>query len=238
MSQNITDKIADQIIVALDCPTLREAVTWCDRLPEVQFWKVGLELFISDGKAILTELKQRKKRVFLDLKLHDIPNTVARACEVAATYEVDFLTIHAVGGRQMMEAAVKAIAASPTKLLAVTLLTSLSSRELAFDLKVPIELPEYVLHLALMAQAAGISGIVCSPQEVKELRSHLNPDFILVTPGIRLASDAPSDQLRIMTPKEAIAAGADYLVIGRSILNATDPQAAWQECVAIPYPKY
>jgi orotidine-5'-phosphate decarboxylase len=238
MPNNISDKIANQIIVALDCSTVREAVSWCDRLPEVQFWKVGLELFISDGKAILAELKQRNKRVFLDLKLHDIPNTVAKACEVAATYDVDFLTVHATGGKQMLDVAAKAIASSSTKLLAVTLLTSLTSRELAFDLKVPIELPEYVLHLALMAQEAGLSGIVCSPLEVKELRTHLNPDFILVTPGIRLAIDVPGDQRRIMTPKAAIAAGADYLVIGRSILNATNPQAAWQECVAITYPKY
>jgi orotidine-5'-phosphate decarboxylase len=223
--------ISSQVIVALDFPSLKEALFWCDHLPEVEFWKVGLELFIAAGGEVISELKQRRKKVFLDLKLHDIPNTVAKACEVAAKYEVDFLTVHGSGGKPMLQAASLAVSGSQTELLVVTLLTSISARELAIDLKVNLELPEYVLHLALMAEELGINGVVCSPHEMKLLRSQLSSNFNLVTPGIRLAQDQAGDQKRIMTPNQAIAAGANYLVIGRSILAAKDPIAAWQECV-------
>jgi len=219
----------DQVIVALDVATAAEAIAWCDRLPQVTFWKVGLELFISAGSTIITELKQRRKKVFLDLKLHDIPNTVAAACRVAVKYEVDFLTVHAVGGRTMLKAAQAEVNGSSTKLLAVTLLTSISARELAFDLKIPIELPEYALDLALMAQDCGIEGAVCSPHEVENLRSHLGHNFDLVTPGIRLADGLKHDQQRVMTPKRAIALGANYLVIGRPITTASDPMEVWQQ---------
>ena len=219
----------DRIIVAADVPSGTEALALFDRLPEVRFWKVGLELFISDGARILAELKQRQKKIFLDLKLHDIPNTVAAACRVAAKYEVDFLTVHAVGGRAMLKAAQAEVEGSSTQLLAVTLLTSISARELAFDLKVPIELPEYVLNMALMAQEAGLKGIVCSPHEAQNLRSHLDPDFCLVTPGVRTAGDPKGDQSRVMTPKQSIEAGSNYLVIGRPITQAQDPNAAWNQ---------
>jgi orotidine-5'-phosphate decarboxylase len=219
----------DRVIVALDVATAQEAIAWCDRLPEVKFWKVGLELFISAGSTIISELKQRHKKVFLDLKLHDIPNTVASACRVAAKYEVDFLTVHAVGGRTMLKAAQTEVEGSSTKLLAVTLLTSISAQELVFDLKIPIELPEYALHLALMAQDCGISGSVCSPHEVESLRSHLGDDFCLVTPGIRLVDGLSHDQQRVMTPQRAIALGADYLVIGRPITTVTDPEQVWKQ---------
>lgn len=222
-------KSQDRIIVALDVPSAAEALEWCDRLPEVAFWKVGLELFISAGATILSELKQRQKKIFLDLKLHDIPNTVAAACRAAAKYEVDFLTVHAVGGQAMLKAAQAEVDGSRTKLLAVTLLTSISARELAFDLKVPIELPEYVLNMALMAQSSGLTGAVCSPHEVSSLRSLLGNDFCLVTPGVRPAGEAKGDQRRVMTPKEAIAIGSSYLVIGRPILAASDPVKAWQQ---------
>ncbi|AFY70972.1 orotidine-5'-phosphate decarboxylase [Thalassoporum mexicanum PCC 7367] len=229
--------LQERIIVAIDVPTIDAALALCDRLPQVGFWKVGLELFVSTGAEILTELKQRQKKIFLDLKLHDIPNTVAAATRAAVKYEVDFLTVHAVGGRNMLKAAQAEVVDSNTRLLAITLLTSLSSRELAFDLKIPLELPEYALQMALMAQDCGLYGAVCSPLEVSGLRSLLPPnptgaEFGLVTPGIRPAGSEQGDQRRTMTPAQAIAAGASYLVIGRPITQAEDPAAAWQEICA------
>ncbi len=227
--------IVDRIIVPLDVPNLPAAIAWVDRLPQVRFWKVGLELFVSSGPAILTELKQRQKRIFLDLKFHDIPNTVAGACRSAAIYGVDLLTLHATAGPAALKAAQTAaveaaIAAgqSPPQLLAITVLTSLTARSLALDLKIPIELPEYALHMALMAQEQGIPGAVCSPQEVAQLRQVCGPDFRLVCPGVRPAWAEKGDQGRTLTPAMAVQAGADYLVIGRPITQAPDPAAAFQ----------
>ncbi|MBD2104924.1 orotidine-5'-phosphate decarboxylase [Leptolyngbya sp. FACHB-261] len=226
---------ADQIIVALDVAGEPEALALVAQLPEVRFWKVGLELFISCGPGIVQKLRQQGKRIFLDLKLHDIPNTVAGAVQVAASYGVDLLTVHAVGGRAMLKAAVAAAEAgaakggvAPPRLLAVTLLTSLSSRDLAFDLNVPLELPEYTLKLALLAQECGIGGAVCSPQEVEELRTRLNDGFCLVTPGVRPDWSVANDQSRHTTPASALRWGSDYLVIGRPITAAPDPAAAFR----------
>ncbi len=218
-----------QIIVALDVPSVAEAINLCDRLPQVNFWKVGLELFIADGSTILRELKARDKKIFLDLKLHDIPNTVASACRVATKYGADFLTIHAAGGKAMMQAAQAEVEGSSTQLLAVSLLTSISALELASDLKVSLEVPEYVSQMVLSAQASGFTGAVCSPHEVANLRSLLGNNFCFVTPGVRPAGAAIGDQSRVMTPKEAIAAGANYLVIGRPIAAAPDPVLAWDQ---------
>ncbi|MEA5487563.1 MULTISPECIES: orotidine-5'-phosphate decarboxylase [Pseudanabaena] len=218
-----------KIIVAMDVPSATEAINLCDRLPQVGFWKVGLELFIADGGTILRELKARHKKIFLDLKLHDIPNTVGSACRVATKYGADFLTIHASGGSAMMRAAQAEVQGSSTQLLAVSLLTSISATELATDLKVSLEVSEYVSKLVLLAQESGLTGAVCSPHEVKNLRSLLGDDFCFVTPGVRPAGAAVGDQSRVMTPKEAIAAGANYLVIGRPIVAAPDPVAAWEK---------
>jgi len=219
----------EKIIVALDFPSAAEAIDLCDRLPQVGFWKVGLELFIADGKTILQELKARNKKIFLDLKLHDIPNTVGSACRVATKYGADFLTIHAAGGKTMLQAAQAEVQGSPTQLLAVSLLTSISATELASDVKVLLEVPEYVSQMVLLAQASGLTGAVCSPHEVAKLRSLLGDDFCFVTPGVRPAGAASGDQSRVMTPKAAIAAGANYLVIGRPINAAPDPVAAWEQ---------
>jgi orotidine-5'-phosphate decarboxylase len=222
-----------KIIVALDFPSARQALDLCDRLPQVGFWKVGLELFIADGSAILQELKARNKKIFLDLKLHDIPNTVAAATRLATKYGADFLTIHASGGRAMMQAAQSEVQGSSTQLLAVSLLTSISATELKFDLQVPLEVSEYVSKLVLLAQESGLTGAVCSPHEVANLRSLLKStggnDFCFVTPGVRPAGAAMGDQSRVMAPKEAIAAGANYLVIGRPINAAPDPVYAWEQ---------
>lgn len=218
-----------KIIVALDFSSAREALELCDRLPQVGFWKVGLELFIADGSTVLRELKARNKKIFLDLKLHDIPNTVASATRVATKYGADFLTIHASGGRAMMQVAQSEVQGSSTQILAVSLLTSISAAELNSDLQVPLEVPDYVSKLVLLAQASGLSGAVCSPHEVTNLRSLVGDDFCFVTPGVRPAGAAIGDQSRIMTPKDAIAAGANYLVIGRPINAAPDPVHAWEQ---------
>ncbi|NEP46554.1 MAG: orotidine-5'-phosphate decarboxylase [Okeania sp. SIO2H7] len=223
----------NKIIVPLDVATEAEAIALVEKLPEVNWWKVGLELFISSGPSILTKLKERDKRIFLDLKLHDIPNTMAGACRVAGTYGVDLITVHATAGREALKAAqiaaiegAKAVNKPPPKLIAVTLLTSLTSQNLAFDLKIPIELPEYVLNMALLAEESGLGGAVCSPREVAELRRVCKRDFVLVCPGVRPTWAASGDQKRSLTPAKAIKAGADYLVIGRPITQAEDQREA------------
>jgi len=217
------------IIVALDVPSAIAAIDLCDRLPQVSFWKVGLELFIADGNTILRELKDRNKRIFLDLKLHDIPNTVASACRIATKYGADFLTIHASGGKAMMQAAQAEVQGSETQLLAVSLLTSISASELSSDLKVSLAVPEYVSQMVLLAKESGLTGAVCSPHEVANLRSLVGDDFCFVTPGVRPVGAAVGDQSRVMTPKQAIAAGANYLVIGRPITAAINPVVAWEQ---------
>ncbi|MBW4561220.1 MAG: orotidine-5'-phosphate decarboxylase [Mojavia pulchra JT2-VF2] len=224
-----------RIIVPLDVPDEKSAIALVDQLPQVSFWKVGLELFTSTGPKILEELKSRQKRIFLDLKFHDIPNTVAGACQAAARYGVDLLTIHATAGKDALKAATEAAqtgaaqaGVEPPKLIAISLLTSISARELAFDLKIPLELPEYALAMALLAQEAGLDGAVCSPQEAAQLRQTCGDDFLLVCPGVRPIWADKADQKRSLTPAQAIKAGADYLVIGRPITNATEPELAWK----------
>ncbi len=225
----------DQIIVPLDVPTTKDAIAFIEKLPQVSFWKVGLELFVSAGPEILTVLKQKQKRIFLDLKFHDIPNTVAGACRGAAQYGVDLITVHATAGKNALKAAQEAVkqgaiqANQPLpQLIAITLLTSLNARELAFDLKIPLELPEYALQMALLAQDCGLSGAVCSPQEAQQLRQVCGDDFLLVCPGVRPTWAPKGDQKRAFTPAEAIQAGADYLVIGRPITAAEDPIVAFE----------
>ncbi len=221
----------NKIIVPLDVSTLEDAIALVKKLPQVSFWKVGLELFVSTGADILRYLKDQGKNIFLDLKFHDIPNTVAGACRAASKYQVDLLTLHVTGGRKALEAAAASVkeAAQPPKLLAVTLLTSIDSRSLAFDLKIPLELPEYALQMAILAQESGIDGAVCSPQEVSQLRNVCGQDFLLVCPGIRPSWSVTGDQKRVTTPSQAIKAGANYLVIGRPITSADDPKLAWQK---------
>ena len=218
-----------KIIVPLDVSSLEDAKTLVNKLPEVSFWKVGLELFVSTGAEILQYLKDRDKKVFLDLKFHDIPNTVAGACRSACKYEVDLLTIHATAGKKALEAAVKEVqkVEKPPQLLAISLLTSIDSRSLAYDLKVPVELPQYALEMAILAKESGLNGAVCSPQEVAKLREICGQDFVLVCPGIRPSWSVKGDQSRVATPKDAIASGASYLVIGRPITAAEDPNQAW-----------
>ncbi len=218
----------DTVIVPLDVSNLQEAIALVERLPQVTFWKVGLELFVATGSDILTYLKDQHKKIFLDLKFHDIPNTVAGACRSARGYEVDLLTMHATAGRAAMEAAKAALGDSPTKLIAITLLTSLSNRDLALDLKVPLELPEFALHMGMLAKDCGLDGVVSSPHEAAKLREVNGQNFTLVCPGVRPTWAQSGDQRRVMTPALAIRQGANHLVIGRPITQADDPIAAWE----------
>lgn len=225
---------ADRIIVPLDVPTEDEALVWVDRLPDVSFWKVGLELFVSTGGTVVQQLKARQKRIFLDLKFHDIPNTMAGACRSAARYGVDLLTVHAAAGQialqKAQQAAIEganAAGSAPPNLIAITLLTSITPRALAFELKIPLELNDYALQMALLAKESGLAGAVCSPQEASQLRSVCGEDFLLVTPGVRPTWAEAGDQKRSLTPAEALKAGANYLVIGRPITAAEDPAAAF-----------
>ena len=232
----VKQSAAERIIVPLDVPTVEDAIALLDTLPDVTFWKVGLELFVSAGPSILQELKQRQKRIFLDLKFHDIPNTMAGACRAAGRYGVDLITVHAPAGKAALQAAQAAAQAGAAaagcqapNLIAVTLLTSINPRSLAFELKVSLELTDYAMQMGLLAQDSGLGGIVCSPQEAADLRRVCGDDFLLVCPGVRPAGSAKGDQQRAMTPSQAMAAGASYLVIGRPITQAENPAVAFQQ---------
>lgn len=227
--------VDQRIIVPLDVPTAEAALALVDRLPQVSFWKVGLELFISAGPSILQELKARDKRIFLDLKLHDIPNTMAGACAAATRYGVDILTLHASAGKSALSAALSAAQAEAADhqiplplIVAVTLLTSIAADTLATELQVPLKVGDYALKMAQMTQAVGLGGVVCSPQEVAQMRRVLSPDFALVCPGVRPTWASANDQQRTLTPAQALQAGATYLVIGRPITASPDPAAAFQ----------
>jgi len=216
-----------RVIVPLDVPTAEEALELVDRLgPRGDFYKVGFQLYTSAGPQVVRELVDRGKRVFLDIKLHDIPNTVAHAVEAAAGLGVDLLTVHASGGPTMLEAAAAA-RSGELRLLAVTVLTSLSPDEMGTvwgrDIR---SVREEVGRLALMSQASGMDGVVASALEASWIRSQVGESFLIVTPGIRPAGSERGDQNRIATPGDAVRAGADYLVIGRPITAAPDPGAA------------
>jgi orotidine-5'-phosphate decarboxylase len=217
----------ERIIVALDFPDSTSALALVEQLGDlVQWFKVGLELYLFSGNDIVHALKNRGHSVFLDLKLHDIPNTVAGAVRSVASAGADMLTVHASGGRAMMAAAAEAasLLACPPKLLAVSVLTSMDAEQL-HAIGVGASPADQVLRLAGLASEAGISGLVASSEEVAVLRAGF-PDFTLVIPGIRPAGSAAGDQRRVATPAAAIRAGADYLVIGRPITQAADPAGA------------
>jgi orotidine-5'-phosphate decarboxylase len=218
----------DRLIVALDHPNARAALEQVDGLGDaVERYKVGLELFIAEGRALVDELHERDKRVFLDLKLHDIPETVRRAAEVAAKMGVELLTVHAGGGRKMLEAAVAG--AGATKVLAVTVLTSLDASDLAAD-GIAGSVEAAVTRRAKLAEAAGCAGVIASPQEAAAIRAAVKPGFLVITPGVRLAeSSAVDDQKRVATPRSARQAGADAVVVGRPIRDAKDRRAAAAE---------
>ena len=217
----------DHLAIALDFADERDAMQLVERLGQTCHWyKIGMELYYAAGNGIVQKLRDRGFNIFLDLKLHDIPNTVAGAVRSAAQAGASLLTIHASGGSAMMTAAAEAAAApgSP-RLLAVTVLTSMDANELA-GIGITSSPAEQVLRLARLAQASGIDGMVCSPEEVALLRRETSPDTLLVIPGIRPAGSAVGDQKRVATPARAIADGASMLVVGRPITRAADPAAA------------
>ena len=217
-----------RIIVALDYPDATVALALAGRLdPALCRVKVGAELYTAAGPALIEKLRRAGFSVFLDLKFHDIPNTVAGACVAAARLEVWMINVHALGGRAMMEAARAALAEAEQRprLVAVTLLTSMDANDVA-GVGLGASPHAAVLKLAQLAQASGLDGVVCSAREAAALRRQCGKNFTLVTPGIRPAGAGEDDQSRIATPREAIAGGADYLVIGRPIARAPDPLAA------------
>ncbi len=214
-----------RVIVALDFPDQSQAMQLVERLdPALCRLKVGKEMFTRYGPPFVEALRQRGFEIFLDLKFHDIPNTVAAACDAAADLGVWMMNLHASGGRRMMEAARERLARrgdSPL-LVAVTILTSLAAEDIA-EVGYTGKPAENVLRLAGLTRDAGLDGVVCSPREAVEIRHRIGDDFLLVTPGVRPKSAAADDQRRVMSPGEAIAAGSSYLVVGRPITAAEDP---------------
>jgi len=216
-----------QLILALDTPTAADALALVDRIGDgADFYKVGLELYTAAGPAVVEALHDRGKRVFLDLKLHDIPNTVAGAVAAASHLGVELLTVHATGGRAMLEAAREA-RDGHLELVGVTVLTSLAAADLAEAWgKGAPNVGDEVLRLATLLKDVGLDGVVSSVGEVASLRARLGGDFLLVAPGIRLPGGDRGDQKRVATPAEAAKAGADYLVVGRAVTAAADPVRA------------
>lgn len=222
------------LIVALDVDTAVQALAIAERLdPQTAKVKVGKQLFTREGPELVRILVARGFDVFLDLKFHDIPNTVAQAVSAAADLGVWMVNVHAGGGSRMMRAAVEALQGRSNRplLTGVTVLTSMDETDLR-ELGVNQSPLERVLDLARLAQQSGLDGVVCSAQEAPLLRAELGQRFLLVTPGIRLPGDAAGDQRRVVTPQEALQDGADYLVMGRSITGATDPAAAVEATLA------
>lgn len=223
--------VGNRLIAALDAPNRAEADALVARLANVPSWiKIGLELFCSEGPSIVSAHVERGLAVMLDLKLHDIPETVARATARVASLGAGLLTVHAGGGRAMLEAAVKA-AGSSTKVLAVTVLTSLDDADLA-DIGALGPIGDLVRRRAELAIAAGCAGVVASPHEVATIRAIAPAEFLIVTPGVRPAGSAAGDQKRVMTPKQARTAGADLVVVGRPLRDASDPAEAARAIVA------
>lgn len=218
--------MAVSLITALDFPDMGSAMALVDRIgPSGEWYKVGKQLFTSCGPEIVRELKARGKKVFLDLKYHDIPNTVAQAVASAASIGADMCNVHALGGPAMLQAAAKSARDNGILLIAVTVLTSMDAGELnAVGLAVSPE--EQVCRLARLTRDCGVSGVVCSPLELPVVRRECGADFVTVVPGIRPADASVDDQKRIMTPGQAAASGADFIVVGRPITKAADPAAA------------
>ena len=215
------------LIVALDVPTKQDMEETLNRLPDcIEWYKVGLEIFCAEGPDILEPLKARNKKIFLDLKLHDIPRTVANAVKTAASHGVNLMTVHAIGGRAMLEAAAEAAREcdNPPKLVAVTTLTSLSQDDFS-DLGINRTVSEQALALGDLAISSGIDGMVTSAHEAGALRERF-PDALLVTPGIRMPEGDVGDQKRVATPAFAVEQGSTHLVVGRPIVQAEDPAVA------------
>lgn len=227
-------KPKDRIILALDVSDYDEAVRIAYKFEEhIEIFKVGSELFTSAGPRIVEQINSMGKKVFLDLKFHDIPNTVAKSAAAAAKLGVFMLNVHTLGGLEMMQQAAEALRdvsldenIDRPKLIGVTILTSLDQAALQDELGIGLRMSAQVRHLAGLAQRAGLDGVVASPEDAESIRSHFGKGFLIVTPGIRPSWAAADDQKRMLTPKEALRRGADYLVIGRAILSQPNPVSA------------
>ena len=227
-----------RLIAALDFPTVEAAKKAVEEIGDaVAYYKVGMELYYAAGNDMIRFLKEHNKKVFLDLKLQDIPNTVASALKVEARLGVDMINVHAVGGKKMMEAAAKAVKETAEelgverpKLIAVTILTSMDEEQFA-DLNYKNTIPEQVVALAKLAKAAGLDGVVASPKEAAVIREACGPDFLIVTPGVRPAGSALDDQSRVTTPAQAFANGSTHIVVGRPIMKAENRKQAAEAIV-------
>lgn len=225
------------VIVACDFDSMEKTLAFLDRfqgLGRKPFVKIGMELYYAEGPQIVREIKKRGHKIFLDLKLHDIPNTVKKAMAVLSRLDVDICNLHAAGTIRMMEAALEGLTrpdGTRPLLIAVTQLTSTDQAALEQDLWIERPMDEVVMHYAKNAKAAGLDGVVCSPLEAEKVHASCGAAFLTVTPGVRFADGDVGDQKRVMTPAEAKKIGSDYIVVGRPITAAEDPVAAYERCV-------
>ncbi|MBQ8753375.1 MAG: orotidine-5'-phosphate decarboxylase [Clostridia bacterium] len=224
------------VIVACDFASREEVLTFLDKFSgRKPFVKIGMELYYAEGPQIVRDIKARGHKIFLDLKLHDIPNTVKKSMAVLSRLDVDMCNLHAAGTRAMMEAALEGLTrpdGTRPLLIAVTQLTSTSEERMQQELLIGSPLPDTVMHYAKNARAAGLDGVVCSPLEAAGVHENCGNDFLTVTPGVRFADGDVGDQVRVMTPAQARLVGSDFIVVGRPITAADDPVAAYERCVA------
>ena len=220
-----------KVIIALDFANKQEVTDFLSNFENEQlFVKVGMELYYQEGPEIIRYIKGLGHKIFLDLKLHDIPNTVESAMRGLAKLGVDMTNVHAAGGIEMMEAAKRGLGEGP-QLIAVTQLTSTSEEQMHHDQLIPVSLNESVVHYAQCAQKAGLAGVVCSPLESRMIKDGTGEDFITVTPGVRPSTSEAGDQKRVMTPAQAFKNGSSYIVVGRPITRADNPKLAYDEIV-------
>lgn len=224
------------VIIACDFDSAEKTYEFLDRFREEKpFVKIGMELYYAEGPDVIREIRNRGHKIFLDLKLHDIPNTVRKSMKVLAGLGVDIVNVHAGGTVTMMKAAVEGLeegsSGNRPLIIAVTQLTSTDEEQMRRDLLIDGRMEDVVMHYAANAKAAGLDGVVCSPHEVEAVHRICGDGFLTVTPGIRFAGDSKGDQSRIMTPEKAKNAGSDYIVVGRSITAAEDPVAAYEKCI-------
>ena len=223
------------VIIACDFSTKKAVMDFLDKFKEEKpFVKIGMELYYAEGPQIVREIKERGHKIFLDLKLHDIPNTVKKAMSVLSNLDVDMTNLHASGTIAMMEAAIEGLTkADGTRpmLIAVTQLTSTSEDRMRNELLIDAPIDKTVMHYAMNAKTAGLDGVVCSPLEAGKVHDTCGKDFVTVTPGVRFADGDVGDQVRVMTPEQAKKIGSDYIVVGRPITAAEDPVAAYRRCV-------
>lgn len=224
------------VIVACDFSSAEQVLSFLDKFGEKKpFVKIGMELYYAAGPQIVKEIKNRGHKIFLDLKLHDIPNTVKKSMAVLSNLDVDMCNLHAAGTKRMMEAAIEGLTRSDGTrplLIAVTQLTSTDQEALENDLLINEPMEKVVMHYAYNAKCAGLDGVVCSPLEAKKVHEFCGDSFMTVTPGVRFADDSVGDQKRVMTPAQAKIEGSDYIVVGRPITAAEDPVAAYKRCFA------